>query len=559
MRTPLAAAAAVTALVVTAGCSADDDNGEENGGGNGAASSGQDQIIIDQLFDGQEAAIDPHRAAAPSDRTMFRAMYDTLVTFPTADLSEPQPWLATEWSSNDDGTEWTFELREDVTFSTGNALTSEDVVWSMNRLKNIGDRASYLMDGLTVSADGDYTVVFESETTNAAVPFILTSSNAAVLDSEVMEENGGASDEAASGTDDVGMFLSENSVGSGPYMLERYESGSEVVMVKNPEWWGTDPSFEQVVIRNSDPAVQRLNIMSGEAHIVTDLGQEEIASIGESDLQVATSPGTNAWVLVFNLDESVSPVTSNPAFREAAKHAIEWESLAELAGEGAERHCGFIIPTVVSGLQEGDEGCLEYDIEHARSLIQDAGLEGESVTFTLQGFDRDGVNAVEFGSRISQMWSEIGIEAEILEQPDAVVADLRNSGEIEVFIVPNSMRSPHPYTYVGTMNPSGGTSQSGDDYRGGWQAEGQAGAVHEPIEGQTECAAIGVEAQNSPTMEEATPLYEEWQRCMNEVSPFIPLVVGTASVVAQPDLPEITEYHPLWAVDIPTLSGATAG
>ncbi|WP_159622049.1 ABC transporter substrate-binding protein [Ruania rhizosphaerae] len=548
-----AAAAATAALVLTAACG----DGEGNGGDD--QSGGQDQIIIDLLFDGQEASVDPHRAAAPSDRTMFRAMYDTLVTFPTADLSEPQPWLATEWSSNDDATEWTFQLRDDVTFSTGNDLTSEDVVWSLNRLKNVGDRASYLMDGLSVRADGDYTVVVESEVTNVAVPFILTSSNAAILDSEELAANGGTADESAASTDDAGIYLSSNSVGSGPYQLERYEAGSELVMTRNEQWWGNEPAYEQIVLRDAEPAVQRLNVSSGDSDIVVDLGQEEIAALGETELQVATSPGTNAWVLVFNLDDSVSTVTSSADFREAARMAIDWEALAELGGDGAQRHCGFILPTVASGLQEGDEGCIEFDVDGARSIIEDAGLDGETVTLTLQAFDRDGVNAVEVGSRIAQMWQDIGINAEIVEQPDAVVADLRNSGQIEVFIVPNSMRSPHPYTYVGTMNPSGGTSQSGESYRGGWQAADQSGAVHEPLPGQTECAALGVDGQNSASMDDAVPLYEDWQRCMNEVSPFIPLIVGTASVVAQPDLPEITDYHPLWAIDIPTYTGAAIG
>lgn len=556
LRKPLAASFAAFTLLVVAGCSSAAET-ETTADGSSAVEEVRDQIVIDLLFDGQVAAVDPHRGAAPSDRTMFRAMYDTLVTFPTEDLTEPKPWLATEWSSNEEATQWTFKLREDVVFSTGNPMTAEDVVWSMNRLKNVGDRASYLMSGLTVTATDDYTVVFESEVTNVAIPFILTSSNAAVLDSKVLEENGGVSDDTASTTDDVGLFLSSNSIGSGAYKMERFEAGSELVMVRNDTWWGSEPDYRQIVLRNADPAVQRLNILSGEADIVVDLGQEEILALGDTDLQVATGNGTNNWVVVFNLDPSVSTVTSNADFRRAAQLAINWESLAELGGPGAVRHCGQILPSVTGALQEGDEGCIQEDLEEARALIAGAGLEGAKVTFTLQDFNRDGVSAVELGSRLGQMWSQIGIESEIVEQPDAVVAELRNSGQIEVFIVPNSMRSPHPFTYIGTMNPSGGTSQSGDNYRGGWQSSSQAGARHAPLPGQDEIAALGVKAQQAVTGEEALPLYLEWQRELNAVGPFIPLINGTASIVAKSDLPSISGYHPLWAIDIPTYSGAT--
>lgn len=558
-RKPLAASFAAFTLLVVAGCSPAAETAPTTSAGSTTTEEVQvrDQIVIDLIFDGQVAAVDPHRGAAPSDRTMFRAMYDTLVTFPTEDLTDPQPWLATEWSSNADATKWTFKLREDAVFSTGNPVTAEDVVWSFNRLKNVGDRASYLMSGLTVTAIDNYTVAIESKNTNVAIPFILTSSNAAIVDSKVLSENGGVSDETAATTDDVGLFLSANSIGSGPYKMERFESGSELVMVRNDTWWGSQPIYRQIVLRNADRAVQRLNILSGESDIVTDLGQEEILTLADTDLQIATTNGTNNWVVVFNLDPNVSTVTSNADFRRAAQLAINWDSLAELGGPGAARHCGQILPAVTGGLQEGDEGCIQEDLEEARALIQRAGLDGATVTFTLQNFDRDGVNAVELGSRLGQMWSQIGIKSEIIEQPDAVVAELRNSGQIEVFIVPNSMRTPHPYTYIGTMNPSGGTSQSGDNYRGGWQSSSQAGARHAPLPGQDEIAALGVRAQQAVTDAEARPLYLEWQRKLNAVGPFIPLINGTASVVAKSDLPTITGYHPLWAIDIPTFTGAT--
>lgn len=562
LRKSFTAPFAAFALLVVAGCSsaaetADTADTETGAADSNAAEEVRDQIVIDLLFDGQEGAVDPHRGAAPSDRTMYRGIYDTLVTFPTEDLNEPQPWLATEWSSNEDATQWTFKLREDVVFSTGNAMTAEDVVWSLNRLKNVGDRVSYLMDGTTVTATDDFTVVVETEEPNVAIPFILTSSNAAVMDSKVLAENGGVSDDTASSTDDAGQFLTSNSIGSGAYKMERFIPGSELVLVRNDTWWGSEPTYRQIVLRNADPAVQRLNILSGEADVVLDLGQEEILALGDdADLQVATSNGTNNWVVVFNLDPTVSAVTSNADFRRAAQLAIDWESLAEVGGPGAARHCGQILPSVTGALQEGDEGCIQQDLEEARALIAGAGLEGAKVTFTLQDFDRDGVSAVELGSRLSEMWKQIGIESEIVEQPDAVVADLRNSGEIEVFIVPNSMKSPHPFLYVGTMSPSGGTSQSGDNYRGGWQSSSQAGARHAPLPGQDEIEELGEKAQAAVTEEEALPLYEEWQRELNAVGPFIPLINGTASVVAKSDLPAISGYHALWGIDIPTFSGA---
>ena len=524
-----------------------------------APDTDRDQIIIDIFFDGQESAIDPHRAAAPSDRTVFRPVYDTLVTFPTPDISEPQPWLATDWEANEDATEWTFNLREGVNFASGNPLTADDVVWSLNRLKFIGDRASFVMEGLTPRAEDDLTVVIESETTNTAVPFILTSSNAAIMDSQLMEENGGVGDESAATDDDAGSFLSANSAGSGPYQLERFDPAAEVVLSVNPEWWGSAPAYEQIVLRDAAPSVQRLNIQSGEADVVTDLGTEEIAGLDEAAFQIQPGAGTNVWVLVFNLDPDVSEATANEDFREAMKYAIDFDFLAEVGGENASQSCGFILPSITGAIDPDDPACLSQDLDRAREALERSGLGDDiEVTFILQDFDRDGVSAVDLGSRISQMWGEVGVSATIQEQPDAVVADARNSGQIEVFVVPNSIRFPHPAGYVGSMNPSGGTSQAGEDYRGGWMASDDPNLAHPPIDGQDEVAAIGRDAISAPSIEEAVPLFQEWERAMIETSPFIPLVVGSATLVAQTDLPNIDEFHPLWAIDIPTFAGATA-
>ncbi|MEO1442642.1 MAG: ABC transporter substrate-binding protein, partial [Chloroflexota bacterium] len=75
--------------------------------------------------------LDPQRGFTQTTSIIRRATYDTLTTFPAQDASEVLPRLATSWEVSEDGTAYTFTLREDVTFVSGNPLTAEDVVFTI--------------------------------------------------------------------------------------------------------------------------------------------------------------------------------------------------------------------------------------------------------------------------------------------------------------------------------------------------------------------------------------------------------------------------------------------
>ncbi len=104
-------------------------------------------------------SLDPARGYTQTTGFIFRAIYQTLVTFPDDDVSAIIPMLATEWSVSEDGLTYTFKLRDDVVFSSGNPLTAADVVFSLMRLKNIQGNPAFLAANIaSVTAVDDYTV-----------------------------------------------------------------------------------------------------------------------------------------------------------------------------------------------------------------------------------------------------------------------------------------------------------------------------------------------------------------------------------------------------------------
>lgn len=550
------ASIAVPALIL-AGCTAASSPEASDSSSPEGEVTGQSQLVIDFFPDRQSAVADPHTMTDPGGRMVLRAVYDTLLTFTSDDFTSPEPWLAESFESNEDGTEFTFNLREGVTFSDGSELTAEDVRVSLERLRHIADSASFLMRGIEVEVVDDYTVLFRTAETRADLPAIFTNPNTGIINSKVLLQNGGVAEEGAADSDTAGADLFANqSAGSGPYVITRYEADREVVLEANPEFWGPAPSYERLVLRVAAAPIQLLNIQSGESDLVLDLSSEEVSQLDPAEFNIVESLGANILSIQFSLDPKVSPVTANADFREAFKYALDYEKLRELGGPAAQQACG-IIHIQLGGLKKGDEGCLAQDLDRAKAALERSGLEDPEVTFTVRGgLARDGIDSADIAIRAAGQLAAIGIRANISVRAAPVANELRDSGQVQIFPSAWSIRYADAVSQVQTLKPGGGTSVFGENrYRTGWFSSDNPASVHEPLEGQLEIEELGDRIIATADRGERARLLDEYQRLFNETSPFIPVAQGSRAIVAQLGL-DHQGYHASWVFDIPTFVGS---
>lgn len=177
--------------------------------------------------------IDPAKATDYADTVLMINVYDTLV-FPKKGSPGVDPLLATEWET--DGKTYTFKLRDDVKFHSGNPLTAEDVVFSYNRLVALGQGfAGLFVDKVeSVEAVDPTTVKFTLK--EAYAPFLASLVRLQVVDSETVMANKKDGDHGEFG--DYGAeFLSAKDAGSGAYIVESQNPQSETVMVKFPDYF----------------------------------------------------------------------------------------------------------------------------------------------------------------------------------------------------------------------------------------------------------------------------------------------------------------------------------
>ena len=173
------------------------------------------------------STFDPGHAYEIWATTVLNVTYDNLVKFEgVGDV--PELDAAKSRIASDDGLTWTFKLRDDVYFVSGNKLTSADVKWSFDRVKHLKGNPAFLASNVeSVTTPDDETVIKLGYTDSSFISKLATPAFA-ILDSKTVKAMGGASGEVSE-RDTVKDGLNQMSAGSGPYMLKFCsDSGSHI-------------------------------------------------------------------------------------------------------------------------------------------------------------------------------------------------------------------------------------------------------------------------------------------------------------------------------------------
>lgn len=378
-----------------AGCLGDD--GGDNGGRN-------DMVLnVVQRF----GTIDP---AKGTDYTQVMAMvnlYDPLV-YPDGD-GVMQPHLATDWTVSEDALEYTFELREDVTFHSGNSMTAEDVKYSAERFLGINEGYSSLVgeflspENITVVDDHTVSMVIDE----VYAPFLSVLSLFFIVDKDFIEAE--ADDEW--GED----LLDDQDAGSGPYVLGELERGSHLVFDRFEDFWGGFPNgaIDEVRAEIFDEDSTVLSSMrTGELDMTSQYQSTATYDnlVDEDGIFVEDIP--TATLLYFKMNTQ-RPPTDDIEVRKAIAHGFDYETARTEITPGSEKAEGPVAP--VFEAHSGDVVQPEHDPDRAREILDEAGYEeGElDIVFThVRDVDRQEQNALLFQDNMN----EIGINVEINPQ-----------------------------------------------------------------------------------------------------------------------------------------------
>jgi peptide/nickel transport system substrate-binding protein len=504
-----------------------------------AAQDAGSQLVIGANFVIQ--SLDPGRSIETTTNMINHSTYDSLVTFDGEDLTTPMPRLAAEWTVSEDGTSYTFTLQPDVTFASGNPLTSADVKWSFDRVRNLQSNPLFLVEKITgVEAPDPQTVVITLDTPYPGILPILASPSLGVLDSALVSENGGTDAADAAETDTAEEFLNSQSAGSGPYMLTSYLPDQEVVLERNPNYWREPGAFDRIVIRNiTEAATQKLQVEAGDIDIATGLSQDQVPTMqGSEGVTVNSSAAATTFYVLMNNNPEVGGAFSNPLIQQAVRYALKYDEILAIAGPGASRLAG-IIPTVFPGALDPAEATMT-DQEQARSLISEAALD--SVTGQLSYASDSviwGVQMDVLAQKIQSDLAEVGIELELDGLPRSTALQKYRDAENQVGVWSWAADFPDASNFLVYL--PGRTVGT----RAGWPADASP---------ETE-ALVGLGEQAEATVDDAEriELYQEVETTIREIGPYAPLFQPAVPYAFRSDLSGVT-YSSVWGVDLYAVS-----
>ncbi|HZA20351.1 MAG TPA: ABC transporter substrate-binding protein, partial [Actinomycetota bacterium] len=384
--------ALLAALMLTlAACGEDTEPGADDGGDDGAA---QEAATLVFGTSADPVALD---GALVSDGESLRAidqMFEGLVALKPG-TTEVEPALATEWEVSEDGLQYTFTLREGVTFHDGEPFNAEAVCFNFDRWYNFkgvfqNPAASYYWQTVFGGfSDGKAPSLYESceATDESTVVLNLTNPSSSILAGLSLTNFTFASPaaleefEADKGElDDEGIFrptgtyATEHPTGTGAYRFVEWTRGDRLVFERNPDWWGDfEGNIEELIFRPiEDPAARLQALQSGEIQGFDLVDPGDYPTIEDDEnLQLLPRPAFNVGYVGFN--QQIKPL-DDIAVRQAIAHAIDRQEVVDgfYAGQGVVAK--EFMPPEVEGYAD-DVTEYEYDPEKAKQLLEDAGYE----------------------------------------------------------------------------------------------------------------------------------------------------------------------------------------
>ncbi len=314
-------------------------------------------------YGGDPRTLNPLYAQGANDLFATTLLSDPLILGGADWGSSIEPALAESWDISEDGLTYTFHLRQDVTWHDGEPFTSEDVVFTFNAVlqedNTVLARANLLQGDtpIQVEATDDYTVVF---TLNQPDATILTALGIPMLPAHAFDS-----------TSILDTPYNTAPIGTGPFKVVAWNTGENLELAANPDYWRGAPCVDRIVVRFIEGADNLANaLLAGEIDYAPLDGTDLTPFQDTPDFQLVTITRDLMRYIGINTQ---SPIYSDPVVRRALSYGVDRQAIIDTAAGGFGIIPDSIFTKTVFMYEEGRNQPYDYDPEQAQALLAEAG------------------------------------------------------------------------------------------------------------------------------------------------------------------------------------------
>jgi peptide/nickel transport system substrate-binding protein len=337
-------------------------------------------------------SLDPHGPLGAGTGTFVATMNIFSRLLSISSDGELTPDLAETWEPNENATEWTFTLRE-ASFSDGTPVTSADVVGSFDRVMTLAGPVAGNYKGVTATAPDDQTVVFTSETPEAALPgkltlFFVTKGD--VTDADFTEP-----------------------IGSGPFVVDSFSPGEELTLSPNEGYYGDVPVLDELVYRVIPEVSSRLAaLQAGEIQATWGIPDDQLATLEAVDgLTTEMIPATSVITMWFN---SGRDTLASAEVRRALWKGVDFATIISALYPRTGQPADSVVAPAILGY--APQEAYEYDPDAAKAELEAAGFDfGQKLELQFSGAEYR-----QFIQSVASDLAKIGVDVEPVEKESAV-------------------------------------------------------------------------------------------------------------------------------------------
>ncbi|WP_017350096.1 ABC transporter substrate-binding protein [Pantoea sp. A4] len=340
------------------------------------AATPKDTLIVAIPLDGI-ISFDPAESFETVSNGVQINLYQTLIAADRKDAQKLAPALASSWQPGNTPHSLVFTLQPGAKFVSGNAVTPQDVVFSLSRAVKLNKAPSFILgefgwtpdnidSQLKVLNDHQVEIQWPAQIGANLALRLLTAPIGSIIDSKTALAH-------ASNNDFGNAWLHTHSAGSGSFQIQQYVPQQALVLAANP-YASNPPHVKRVLLKGvADAGTRRLLIQQGDADVAYQLGPDLISALkSDKNLKITAFPSDLVYYLGFNTKDPHQPALGNPALWQAARWLVNYDSLANQLLKGQYKvHQSF--------LPQGFDGALEntpfhYDVAKAKAILKQGGI-----------------------------------------------------------------------------------------------------------------------------------------------------------------------------------------